>query len=77
MAIPRMRTAEGILKELRNEDENMAISLHQIRKIIASGEIPVYSAGCRKLVDYDRFLAYLSNGGNTEPSTVQGIRQVN
>ena len=71
MPTPRMRTAEGILKQLRDDDPNTAVSLHYIRGVIKSGRIPVVSAGCRLLVDYDLFLEYLSKGDSPEDPPVK------
>lgn len=63
MSLPRMRTAEGILRELRTDDPCTAVTLHFIRGVIAAEVIPVVSSGRRKLIDYDRFLAFLGEGG--------------
>lgn len=66
MALPRMRTAEGVLRELRAFDPNTEISLHFVRKLILSGKLPVVCAGCRKMVDVDRVLDYLAQGEQLE-----------
>ena len=48
MAIPRMRTAEGVLAEIKTEDPNTDVTLHYIRGIIHANKIPVVLAGRKK-----------------------------
>ena len=60
----RMRTAESLLKEIRAQDPDMEITLHYLRKLIASGAIPVVHAGRKNLVNMDLVLDYLANGQN-------------
>lgn len=78
MSLPRMRTAEGVLKELRAADPDTAVSLHFIRGIIAAERIPVVSSGRRKFVDFDKFLDFLASGEATsqEPPKPGVIRRV-
>ena len=74
MSLPRMRTAEGVLRELRAAVPDTAVSLHFIRGVIAAERIPVVPSGRRKLVDYDKFLAFLDEGGGIgEDKAEQGI----
>lgn len=65
--LPRMRSAEGVLKELKAQDPETRITLHFIRGLIRSGEIPVVQAGCQKLVNVDLVFDYLANHGTTQP----------
>lgn len=60
----RMRTAESLLKEIRAQDPDTEITLHYLRKLIASGAIPVVHAGRKNLVNMDLVLDYLANGQN-------------
>ena len=60
----RMRTAESLLKEIRAQDSDTEITLHYLRKLIASGAIPVVHAGRKNLVNMDLVLDYLANGQN-------------
>ena len=65
--LPRMRNAEGVLRELKAADPDTRITLHFIRGLIQSGEIPVVQAGCHKLVNVDRVFDYLANEGSSRP----------
>lgn len=66
-ALPRMRNAEGVLKELKAQDPETRITLNFIRGLILSGEIPVVQAGCQKLVNVDLVFDYLANQGTSKP----------
>lgn len=66
MKIPRMRTAEKALNDIKAVDPNTAITLRRIREIIASGEINVFQAGKKKLFDLDALIEYITKGGNIE-----------
>lgn len=66
-ALPRMRNAEGVLRELKAADPDTRITLNFIRGLIKSGEIPVVQAGCQKLVNVDRVFDYLANEGSSRP----------
>ena len=60
----RMRTAESLLREIQTQDPDTEITLHYLRKLIASGAIPVVHAGRKNLVNMDLVLDYLANGQN-------------
>ena len=66
-ALPRMRNAEGVLKELKAQDPDTRITLNFIRGLIRSGEIPVVQAGVQKLVNVDLVFDYLANQGTSKP----------
>lgn len=75
--MPRMRTAAGILTELKNMDPNTQVSLWFIRQLICSGTIPVLTIGRKKLVDLDAVLEALAKGGEPQKSMEIGkIREV-
>ena len=57
----RMRTAKSLLREIQTQDPDTEITLHYLRKLIASGAIPVVHVGRKNLVDMDLVLDYLSN----------------
>jgi hypothetical protein len=63
MALARMRTAQQIYDQLHTEDPNSSISLWYIRSLAKQGKIPVVKAGCKYLINYDKFIDYL----NSEP----------
>lgn len=78
MPLPRMRTAEGVLDIIRTEDPDTEVTLHYLRQLIASGEVPHTPAGRKKLVNADAVIDYIAAGQKkqmTEPST-GGIRRV-
>ena len=74
MSLPKMRTASGVLAEIRAADPNTEVSLHMIRRIINSGRIPVVHAGNRKLVNVDAVLSYLETGEECYCSGTGSIR---
>lgn len=77
MSIPRMRVATGVLKELRALDPGTQVTLHYIRQIIKQKKVPVTEVGNKKLVDVDKVIAFLAEGGTTEtPPTTGEIRRV-
>jgi len=72
MAVPRMRTASGILAEIRAADPKSEISLHFIRQIIHQERVPVVQVGRKKWVDLDTVLDYIRSGNasiNDTPTT--------
>lgn len=79
MAIPRMRTADQLLAEIKKEDPNTSVTLSYIRRVIREEKIPVVSAGKKKLVDMDVFIKFLEKGDSPEepaPNTYGTIRRV-
>lgn len=78
--MPRMRTASGVLAEIKEQDPGTEITLYFIRGIINSGVVPVVSAGNKKLVDVDRVIAYIESGGGcpgaSKPVKTGQIRRV-
>lgn len=66
-ALPRMRTAEGVMAEIKAQDPETGISLYFIRGLIRSGDIPVVSAGRRKLVNVDTVMDYLATQATSKP----------
>ena len=59
MSIPRMRTAEGALAVIKEEDPDTAVTLRFIRGLINTGAVPHVPVGKKKLVDVDRLMKYL------------------
>lgn len=62
MAIPRMRTAEKVLEEIKREDPETEVTLHYIRRLIKTGAVPVVSCGRKKMVNVDDIQALLAQG---------------
>lgn len=64
MTAPRMRTAEGALAIIKAEDPETAVTLRHIRRLIATGVVPFVPVGRKKLVNVDKLLVYLGEGGD-------------
>lgn len=73
--MPRMRTAENVLKILKQEDPETEVTLHYIRNLIKSGAVPVTPVGRKLLVDADNLIAYITAGERKIPGT-RKIRRV-
>ena len=56
----RMRTAEGALQIIKEQDPDTAVSLRFIRRLIATGEFPSVPVGRKKLINVDALLEYLA-----------------
>ncbi|MDD2955790.1 MAG: hypothetical protein PHD67_05675 [Oscillospiraceae bacterium] len=78
MALPRMRYPEQALEELRKDDPDTAVTLSFIRRLVASGKLPVVTVGNhRRLLNYDALLEYLADPNRGEPEEPRGtIRKV-
>ena len=77
MGLPRLRTAAGVIEEIKKIDPGTDITLNYIRGIIRNNSIPVTCAGRKKLVNLDLVLEHLTNGvGSTPKLREPGIRQV-
>ena len=83
MSIPRMRTAEKVLEEIKAADPNTEVTLYYIRALIRAEAVPVVCCGRKKLVNVDSVMELLANGYTlpepdsvTVSQTVDGIRRV-
>lgn len=76
--IPRMRTAAGVLNEIKANDPKTEITLHYIRNIIKTNQVPVVAVGRKKLVDVDSVISMLSAGelSNTSDMSNFSVRQI-
>ena len=52
----RMRTAEGVMAIIREQDPKTQVTVHAIRRLIASGKVPVTCCGRKYLVDADAMI---------------------
>ena len=59
-AVPRLRTAPGILQIIREEDPNTEVTLHFLRQLIKTGKVRSVPVGRKKLVNVDEVQAYLA-----------------
>ncbi len=72
----RMRTAAGVLAEIKEQDPKTEVTLHYIRFLINTNAVKVIPVGRKKLVDVDAVLTLLSVGVSTDESKFGQIRQV-
>lgn len=71
MAVPRMRTAERVLEEIKLSDPNTEVTLCYIRQLIRSGAVPVVVCGRKRLVNVDSVMELLARGyTGQEPAPV-------
>ena len=68
---PRMRTLDECYNELKAIDPNTSVSKYFIRRLAVSGTIPCIMAGRKRLINFDKLLAYLS-GDNQDQGTHSG-----
>lgn len=78
MPLPRMRTAEGVLDIIRTEDPDTEVTLHYLRQLIASGEVPHTPVGRKKLVNADAVISHIAAGQKEQATELStgGIRRV-
>ena len=76
MSIPRMRTAEGVLEIIKEQDPNTDIRLYYIRCLIKSGEVPYTPVGKKKLVDADKVIAYIAEQKRRDRPVDGEIRRI-
>lgn len=62
--LPRMRNINKAYEMLKSEDPDTIITKHQIKLIVYSGKIPIYTVGNRKFFDYDLFKSFIANPAN-------------
>lgn len=65
--LPRMRSARGVLEELKRIDPDTPITIHFVRGLFKSGEVPVVCAGNRQFVNLDTVLDFLANQSTVNP----------
>ena len=66
-SLPRMRDAKGVLAEIQAIDPETPITIHFVRGLIKSGELPVIEAGNRKFVNVDMELDFLDTQSKINP----------
>lgn len=83
MAVPRMRTAERVLEEIKAADPSTEVTLYYIRALIRAKAVPVVSCGRKKLVNVDSVMELLARGYTlpkqgpvSMPQAADGIRRV-
>lgn len=62
MTMPRMRTAEKVLAEIREADPETEVTLNYIRALIKAEAVPVVYCGRKKLVNVEAIMELLASG---------------
>jgi hypothetical protein len=57
-----MRTLDGVMAIIREEDPDSSVSRYLVRRVICCGLVPVLQIGRRKLVDADKVIEFLASG---------------
>lgn len=78
MTPARMRTIDGALEQLRQDDPGCCLTRHALRRMVLEGKVPHVMAGAKYLVNYDGLLAVLAGENKSaEPeSKYSMIRKV-
>lgn len=71
MALPRMRTIPQTVRELKNEDENTAITEHSLRRLVKCGVIPCVTTGRKVLICLDTVKDYLGRPLREDPEEIK------
>lgn len=71
----RMRTAKAFWRELREADPDCAVGLGHIREAVATGVIPSFRIGRRRVFDADCAMSFLLASGDTNHQS-EGVRRV-
>lgn len=61
MNTPRMRTLPEAAAELKRMDNDTAITLTALRRMVKTGELPYISVASKRLINSDRLLELLEN----------------
>ena len=61
MSSPKMRTIPQIVAEMKQQDENTAITEHYLRKLVKSGKLPAVNLNRKFLLSVDTVYKYLEN----------------
>lgn len=74
-----MRTAPGIIAEIRALDPATEVTEYWVRQLIQNKAVPIVRAGNKALINLDDVLDLLRSGTEQkapEPDTVGGIRRI-
>ena len=72
----RMRTAEGVLAIIKEQDPNTKVTLHYLRSLIKTYKVPVTPVGRKRLVNADVIIDYISAGGPDESFPLREYGQI-
>ena len=74
MTTSRIRTIPQAVAEIRQIDENSALTIHGLRQLIASGQFPCVQVGNKRLVSMEKLIAYLNC--DYSPPALQQEKQI-
>lgn len=77
--IPRMRTAAGIVAEMKKLDPDTGVTESMIRRFVKTEQLPVVWAGNKALINLDDVLNLMMAGTEKPvpaPCIVGGIRRI-
>lgn len=60
-ALARMRTVQQIVAYFKNNDPDTVINENAIRRMIKNGDIPVFYAGRKALINLDQIIGYFNS----------------
>lgn len=63
---PRMRTAQGAVAALKEEDPDTQITVSMVRKLIRLGKVPYVPMGRKKLINMDTLIGYFRESEGLE-----------
>jgi len=63
----RMRTQSEVMKHIRQDDPDTAITPWALRSMVLSGKIPSVQVGRKRLINIDTLPEYLSPTSEPEP----------
>ena len=68
--IPKMRTIKQCATYFKEQDPDSSLGEWRIRKMVNQGEIPVYHAGRRILINLDILINHVARGGDNNAQTL-------
>ena len=71
-----LRTVTAYWRELKAEDPNCAIGLSYLRTAVATGLIPSFQVGRRRVIESDTAKAYLLASGKEVAHQPGGVRRI-
>ncbi len=74
--LPRMRTLDECIKELKNIDPSTSVTKYFVRGLALSGAIPTVMVGRKRLINLDGLIQYLNEPHTAEDPTQNGIRRI-
>lgn len=76
MALPRMRTVLQCYKYFKQQDPETSISEYYLRRLIKSGEIPIFNTGTKVLINLDKLIEYLNSELEEDQQELEGYGKI-